>query len=66
MGEIKVFKTLTKEDIERINEEMPEFIRIVDTRNIDLELLAKLDPKIEIQIVGRKFCSYLWLYRWRA
>ena len=54
MGEIRVFKTLTKEDIEIINEEMPEFIRIVDTRNIDLELLAKLDPKIEIQIVGNE------------
>ena len=54
MGDIRVFKTLTKEDIKKINEEMPEFIRIVDTRNIDIELLSELNPEIEIQIVGKE------------
>ena len=54
MGDIRVFKTLTNEDIKKINEEMPEFIRIVDTRNIDIELLSELNPEIEIQIVGKE------------
>ena len=52
MGAEKIYRTLTIEDIKRINKEMPEYIKITDTRNINPRILSELDSKIKVQIVG--------------
>ena len=48
-------ETITMEDVERLNKELPKVIEIPNTKKQDIEVLLKLDPRIRIRLVGNKY-----------